>query len=206
MTEFNTKNPILIDIPMPIVTDRLIIRETRFGDGEAIHEGKEESFAEINKWMNWAKTRSTIEEDEIVAREAHIRFLKKEDLTLYTFGKETGKFLGGTGLHRFDWEHRIIEIGYWYRTSATGQGYATEGTKALIKYAFNVLNAKKVIIVVSEGNDASRRVIEKAGFHFEYTVHDEDVLPDGSITDKHWYSLYNADHLNDFNVTWGMTP
>ena len=27
----------------------------------------------------------------------------------------------------------------------------------------------KVIIVHSEGNDASRRVIEKAGFDFEYT-------------------------------------
>ncbi len=206
MTEFNTKNPILIDIPMPIVTDRMIIREPRFCDGVAIHEGKEESFAEIHKWMDWAKTRSTIEEDEIVAREAHIRFLKKEDLTLYAFDKKTGKFLGGTGLHRFDWEHRIIEIGYWYRTSATGKGYATEGTKALIRYAFNALDAKKVTIVVSESNNASRRVIEKAGFKYEYTVHDEDVLPDGSITDKHWYSLYNADHLNDFNVKWGMTP
>jgi len=188
---------------MPIETDRMVIREPRFGDGQAINEAKEESFAQINKWMNWAKERSTIEEDEIVAREAHIRFLKKEDLTLYAFDKITGQFLGGTGLHRFDWEHRIIEIGYWYRRSVTGQGYATEGTKALIKYAFNVLNAKKVTIVVSQGNDSSRRVIEKTGFEFEYTVHDEDILPDGSITNKHWYALYNADHLDDFNVRWG---
>ena len=206
MTDFNTKNPILIDIPMPIETNRLIIREPRFGDGRAIHEAKEESFELINKWMDWAKTRSTPEQDEIVAREAHIRFLQKIDLTLYAYDKQSGDFIGGTGLHRFDWEHRIIEIGYWVRSSATGKGYATESTKALIKYAFGALDAKKVIIVHSEGNEASRRVIQKAGFKFEYTVHNEDLLPDGTITDKHWYSLYNANHLNDFNVKWGVKP
>lgn len=203
MHNFNIDKPILIDLPMPIETDRMIIREPRFGDGGMINDAKEESFPEIHQWMDWAKTRSTVEEDEIVAREAHIRFLEKTDLTLFAFNKTTGKFLGGTGLHRFDWAHRIIEIGYWYRTSVTGQGYATEGTKALIRYAFDVLDAKKVIIVHSEGNEGSKRVIEKAGFEFEYTVHNEDVLPDGSITDKHWYSLYNADHLRDFNVIWG---
>lgn len=201
--KLNTKHPILIDVPMPIETDRLIIREPRFGDGAAIHEAKEESFELINKWMNWAKRRSTVEEDEIVARESHIRFLQKTDLTLYAFDKYTGRFLGGTGLHRFDWEMRIIEIGYWYRISATGKGYATEGTKALVRYAFDVLDAKKVTIVHSKGNDASKRVIEKSGFEFEYTVHGEDILPDGSVTDKHWYALYNADHLRDFNVQWG---
>lgn len=203
MTIINTKNPILIDLPMPIVTDRLVIREPRFGDGAAIYEAKMETWDMLNQWMAWAKTPSTAEEDEVVAREAHVRYLKKIDLTLYAFDKETGQFLGGTGLHRFDWEHRIIEIGYWYRKSAQGKGYATEGTKALIHYAFDVLDAKKVIIVHSEGNDASRRAIEKSGFEFEYTVHNEDLLPDGTITDKHWYALYNANHLADFNVTWG---
>lgn len=199
----NFDKPILIDLPMPIETDRLIIHEPRFGDGVAIHEAKEETFESLNKWMNWAKERSTPEGDEIVAREAHIRFLQKEDLTLYAFEKETGRLVGGTGLHRFDWQHRIIEIGYWYRQSVQGKGFATEGTKALIRYAFDVLDAKKVVIVCSKGNDASRRVIEKSGFQFEYTVHDEDLLPDGTMTDKHWYSLYNADHLRDLNVKWG---
>lgn len=203
MTILNTKNPILIDLPMPIETDRLIIREPRFGDGAAIFEAKEETFQLLNKWMNWADKPSTAEEDEIVAREAHIRFLQKTDLTLYAFDKSTGRFMGGSGLHRFDWEHRIIEIGFWFRQSAQGKGYATESTKALIRYAFDVLDAKKVIIVHSKGNDASKRVIEKCGFEFEYTVHNEDVLPDGSITDKHWYCLYNAQHLTNFNVKWG---
>lgn len=202
----NTKHPILINLPMPIETERLIIREPRFGDGAVINEAKEESFVEINKWMDWAKTHSTIEEDELVARESHIRFLQKTDLTLYAFNKATGEYLGGTGLHRFDWAHRVIEIGYWYRTSVTGQGFATEGTKALIRYAFDVLEAKKVVIVHSDGNEASKRVIQKAGFEFEYTVHNEDRLPDGSVTDKHWYALYNADHLRDFNMRWGLRP
>jgi len=202
MTELNTKNPILIDLPMPIETDRMIIREPRFGDGEILHQAKQESVEELIKWMEWAKYLGDIEDDEKVVRDAHVKFLQKTDLMMFAFDKVTKQFLGSTGIHRFDWEKRVFEIGYWYRTSATGQGYATESTKALIKYAFDVLQANKVIIIYSDGNCASRRVIGKCGFNFEYTVKQEDKLPNGEIVDKQYYSLFNADHLKDFNVKW----
>jgi RimJ/RimL family protein N-acetyltransferase len=203
MTVLNFEKPILIDLPMPIVTDRMVIREPRFGDGAVIHKAKIETWDMLNQWMPWAKKLGTVEDDEIVMREAHIKFLQKSDLMMVAFDKKTGQLLGGTGLHRFDWDTRIIEIGYWYRKSVHGQGYATEGTKALIRYAFDVLNANKVIIAHAHGNDASKRVIEKAGFELEYIAKKDVQLPNGEFVDHPFYSLFNANHLKDFNVTWG---
>ncbi len=203
MTDLNTKTPILIDLPMPIVTDRMVIREPRFGDGAALNEAKIETWDDLHKWMPWAKDKSSIEDDEISMREAHIKFLNKTDLMMLAFDKETGEFLGGTGLHRFDWDRRIMEIGYWYRKSVHGQGFATEGTKALIRYAFEVCQTNKILIEHADGNDASRRVIEKAGFEFEYIVKGENFLNDGTCVDEYLYGLFNADHLDDFDVRWG---
>ena len=203
MTYLNTKNPILIDLPMPIETERLMLRETRFGDGQALNDAKLETWDQLDQWMPWAKNKPSVEEDELTMREMHIRFLKREDLTLLAFEKNTNQLVGGTGLHRFDWEKRHIEIGYWYRDSAQGKGYATEGTKALIRYAFDELQARKVIISHATGNDASRRVIEKSGFKFEYISKQDYETPRGEYLDHHFYSLFDANHLSDFQVEWG---
>lgn len=203
MTDFNTKNPILIDLPMPIETDRMIIREPRFGDGAAINEAKLETWDMLHEWMPWAKEITSIQDDELVMREAHIKFLLKSDLMMIAIEKATGQVIGGTGLHRFNWDTRHIEIGYWYRQSAQGKGYATESTQALTLYAMNVLKANKVIIAHADGNDGSRRVIEKCGFNYEYTSLKDYFTPKGQQLDHLYYSLFNADHLKDFNVKWG---
>jgi RimJ/RimL family protein N-acetyltransferase len=202
----NTENPIMMDLPMPIKTDRLIICEPRFGDGATIYEAKIETWDMLTQWMPWAKGTPTVEDDEKVMREAHVKFLNRTDLMMLAFEKETGMFVGGTGLHRFDWDTRIIEIGYWYRKSVHGKGYATEGTKALIRYAFDVLDANKVIVMHAEGNEASKRVIEKCGLEFEFKSIKDIRLPNGKFADHYNYSLFNADHLCDFNVKWGDKP
>jgi RimJ/RimL family protein N-acetyltransferase len=203
MTIINTENPILIDLPLPIETDRLIIREPRAGDGQALYEAKMETWELLSTWMPWARDKGTPQQDEIVCREAQIKFLQRTDLMMFAFDKETGALVGGTGLHRFDWHKRHIEIGYWVAQSMQGKGYATEMTKALICYAAKVCDANKIIISHGEGNAASRRVIEKSGFIFEYTAKNDYSKPDGSFIDHHYYRLWNADHLKDFNVTWG---
>jgi len=203
MTDLKFDTPILIDLPMPIETDRLIIREPRAGDGKAVNEGKVETYDMLHQWMPWANAPTTIEEDELTMREMHIKFLQRVDLAMLAFDKASGQFLGGSGLHRFDWDTRIIEIGYWYRKSAHGKGYATEATKALIRYAFDVLQANKVIIAHADGNEASKRVIEKCGFKHEYVAQKDAMLPSGEFVDHPHYCLFNADHLKDFNVSWG---
>lgn len=206
MTKLNFEKPILIDLPLPIETERLIIREPRAGDGTEIHQAKIESQDLLQKWMPWAKDIGTVDETEEVIRQKQAEFILRTDLMMVAFEKASQHFVGGTGLHRFDWNTRVIEIGYWYRKSAQGKGYATESTKALIRYAFDVLQANKVVIHHADGNEGSKRVIEKSGFEFEYTSIKDTQLPNGEFVDHHSYSLFNADHLRDFNVRWEHTP
>ena len=73
--------------------------------------------------------------------------------------------LGGTGFHVHapDW----LEIGYWIRSDQTGQGIATEATRAQVKLAFEVHCADRLELRISPDNVASIRIAEKCGFRRE---------------------------------------
>lgn len=189
-------------VPLPIITDRLIIRDVRPGDGEAIHQAKIESYDALKKWMPWAKTPGTLEEAEKLAFDAQEKFKAREDIMLIGVEREGERLVLSTGLHRMNWDLRIFEIGYWVRSSASGKGYATEGTNALIRYAFNALAASKISICHAAGNDASARVIEKLGFEKEGVFRKDARLPDGTVTDHHWYARFNDQKLPPLCVRW----
>jgi RimJ/RimL family protein N-acetyltransferase len=195
-------NPILIDIPMPIVTPRLTIRPPQAGDGAAMFENKKASFKELNKWMPWAKELGTAEQSETTAREAAANFINRSDMMLLGFLNDDGALAVSTGLHRMDWDLRIFEIGYYVATPHAGKGLATESTNALIRYAFNALSATKVRICHSAGNHASARVIEKLGFEKEGVFKRDARLNDGTVTDHHWYARFNDKNLPELNVRW----
>ncbi len=60
--------PILRDLPVPIVTPRLLLRDLRPGDGAEQNAAVLESFASLSPWMAWARERPTLDESESYVR------------------------------------------------------------------------------------------------------------------------------------------
>lgn len=56
--------------------------------------------------------------------------------------------------------NKYYEIGYILKKEFWHQGFATEAAKALINYAFNILNLREVIFEIRPENIFSRRVAE----------------------------------------------
>jgi RimJ/RimL family protein N-acetyltransferase len=57
-----------------------------------------------------------------------------------------------------------VEIGYSIHPSFRNSGYATEAVKALVIWAFGQRRVQRVVADTMPSNQASRRVLEKAGF------------------------------------------
>ena len=57
-----------------------------------------------------------------------------------------------------------IEVGYFLKRSAWGQGYATEVCKRMLQFAFQEAALNEVVASVDANNIASRNVLEKSGF------------------------------------------
>lgn len=201
-----TKTQILINVPVPIETDRIILRNAQAGDGQAVWDAKAETFDQLQQWMPWAKELGTVEETEIVCREAHAKFIRRDDLMMLAFERASGKFIGGIGLHRFDWAVRRFEIGYWVRTSLQGNSYATEIANTLTRFAFGALDARAVMIGHAAGNERSRAVIQKLGFDYEGTEKNGTLTGKGSVFDALHYSRTNTKNLPDINIRWDIRP
>ena len=180
-------NPVLIDLPERIETERLIVRPPRFGDGPAVNAAIRESIAELRPWMPWAQTEPTVEQTEENMRRAVAKFAAREDLRLQ-FHLKDGTFVGSSGLHRINWDVPKFEIGYWVRTSCAGRGYVTEAVAAIARLAFETLRAARVEIRCDEQNVRSRRVAERLGFAQEGTLRNQERDPRGELRNTVVYS------------------
>lgn len=70
-------------------------------------------------------------------------------------------------------ENGTAEIGYGILEEYRGQGYASEAVQAACRWAFGHGEIKQLEAETEEGNAASRRVLEKCGFHFNGTFGEE---------------------------------
>ena len=185
-------DPLLIDVPERLLTERLIIRCAQPGDGAALNAAVCESLEQLRPHVPWAGAVPTLEESEANCRKAQARFRLREDLMLLIFesgadGAE-GELLGGTGLHRMDWKVRRFEIGYWRRSGREGRGIVTEAVHALARMAFDGLQAQRVELRIDNVNQRSWRVAERAGFTLEGVLRHESLAPDGALRDMRVYS------------------
>ncbi len=88
--------------------------------------------------------------------------------------RPTGGFLGWFEFYPPDGHGpEEAELGYRLRRSAWGKGYATEGSRALIRKGFTELGVRRVMAQTMVVNAASRRVMEKAGLTHVRTFHQE---------------------------------
>lgn len=83
--------------------------------------------------------------------------------------KATHAFVGMCGLIKRP-ELEDVDIGYALLPKFWGCGLATEACAAVLAYARNHLQLKRLVAIVAPDNIASIRVLEKIGLKFERTM------------------------------------
>jgi RimJ/RimL family protein N-acetyltransferase len=113
---------------------------------------------------------------------------------------DSGEFLGWFHFRAGDGDISNIDLGYRLRRSAWGRGYATEGSRALIRMGFMDLGVERVFAHTMSANSASRRVMEKCGLALvrttAYDGPDADVVH-GAEQGEVEYALTRAEWVAD---------
>ena len=89
---------------------------------------------------------------------------------------ETDRHVGCCGLRPYDLSQRIYEIGFHIRSNQWRRGYAREAAAAVIDYAFNKLQVRRLFAGHNPNNTASRHLLRQLGFRY---THDEFYPPTG---------------------------
>lgn len=170
MGEQGKFDPILLDLPEQLTTDRLTLRPPRAGDGARINAAVVESARELAQWMPWARPIPSPRDTELWVRNSAVKFLARQDLNFSLYLKGTDTFVGSCGMPRLNWDVPTFEIGYWLRTSQCGKGYMHEAVEAVTRFAIEHLKARRIEIRCDDHNVRSARVAERAGFTLEGTL------------------------------------
>jgi RimJ/RimL family protein N-acetyltransferase len=126
---------------------------------------------EISRWTRvpWPYERRHAE--EFLERE-HLGWKAGTDATWAITDATSGAVLGGVGVHRlggsFVARSSLLpdEVGYWLSADARGRGCATRAVVLVADWVLRDLRRPTLNLQVGDGNDASRRVAERAGFEY----------------------------------------
>jgi RimJ/RimL family protein N-acetyltransferase len=129
---------------------------------------------------------------------AHVRKLRAgfdldQDRGYGVFDPETGKFLGEASLLRRA-GFGALEIGYWLRRDALGQGFATEMASAMVKTAFEIDQVKRMDLMCRVSNERSVAVARRLGFTFEGRLRDRQLAPHHQRGDLLCFTLLAAEY------------
>lgn len=167
----SAQSSLLIEAPELLVSERLLLCMPRAGQGLALNAAVLESLDQLRPWADWAQQAPSVEQTEAAVRQQQADFLQRKSLPYLVHRRESGDrpgaLLGAAGLQQIDWTLRSFEIGYWLRSSACGQGHASEAVLRLSQFAFERYRARRVQLRIDERNARSRAVAERCGFELE---------------------------------------
>ena len=156
-------------------TKRMILRDIESADEQNLLEL--DSDPEVMKYLTNGLPHTRVEIRQTLFRMGEMRVHHSGKFGYWAaIEKSTSKFMG--------WFHfrprfkdptntTIIELGYRLKKDFWGQGYATEGSLALLDKGFNQLGVEKVFATTMKKNIASQRVMEKVGMKFDKEFRDE---------------------------------
>jgi len=152
-------------------TERLVLRRFTADDVDLLVEL--DSDPEVMRYINGGEP-TPREEVEREILPAFLRWYERPGGFGFWAAEEkaTGEFVGWFHLRPAKGDPPgHVELGYRLRRAAWGKGYATEGSRALVEKAFAELGVERVYATTMVVNEASRRVMEKAGLRFVRVFH-----------------------------------
>lgn len=184
------KHKTLIPLFEELRGPRVVVRPYRLEDADQLFAAVEESRQHLWPWMPWVTQHQTIEDTRDVILRTQAEWLLRENMTVGFFEAESGRYLGGSGLHVRGWDVPAFEIGYWIRASAEGHGYVAETVRLLADFAFDSLGAQRVMIRCDARNTRSAAVAERLGFVREARLRNEvRTHTDSALRDTLVFSL-----------------
>jgi len=155
-----------------IETERLYLREFMLKDASALF--KMNSNPNVLQYTGDAPFKSTTATESFIKNYNHYESYNMGRWAVC--GKKQGEFLGWCGL-KYHPEEDYIDIGYRFSEKHWNKGFATEATKGVLSYAFNVLRIQDIYAYVDKRNHGSMKVAEKSGLTFL-----KEVLHEGNPT------------------------
>ena len=181
---------------MHLETSRLILRPWQESDAEELYKyAKDPAVGPVAGWP----VHKSLEDSRRV-----IKTIFAAPETYAVVLKQTGKPVGCVSL-KIGKQSKIgipddeCEIGCWIGVPYWGQGLIPEAVRRLQKRAFEELGMAKIWYGYYDGNTKSKRVQEKCGFSYRFTIKCESPQLVGEVKTEHIACLTKEEYSLSMN-------
>ncbi|HEX8728758.1 MAG TPA: GNAT family N-acetyltransferase [Ktedonobacterales bacterium] len=186
-----TPFPSLIPLFDSLEGERVVVRPHTPDDFDQMWSAIQASHDEIRPWLPFADQ----SQDDLrnwLAKTA-AKWITREFMGCAIVERASNHLVGNIGLMVQSWDIRSFEIGYWLATSAVGHGYMAEAVRLITDFAFDHLEAQRVMIRCDAENVRSAAVPKRLGFTFEGCNRRDFAAPDGKVRDTLVFSMIRDD-------------
>jgi ribosomal-protein-serine acetyltransferase len=142
---------------------KITLRPYLKSDIQATFEAIRESIAEMSPWLPFAHQDYSIKDTHAWIKQRPGEWKRGISFEFIILDAKDAAIIGGCGLNGINQNRMVANLGYWIKTSRTGNGAAPAAVRLLAGWGFKTMRLKRIEIVVATGNVRSQRVAEKAG-------------------------------------------
>lgn len=176
--------------PLPIRTERLLLRTPRLDDVEAMHGwwGREDVAQYL---LSPPLTRDQVEVE--VRRRIAVASDGGPADRLHLVIELDGTVVGDLGLFLQGPSYSVAELAWTLHPDHAGRGIATEGARALLEVAFDHYGVHRVFADLDGRNDRSKALCERLGMRLE-THALQDYWSKGEWTDSYRFGMLREEY------------
>lgn len=179
-----------------LVTARLILRQWRESDSKDLYEYSKSELVGPN--AGWQPHKSQEESERFIKL-----FINSDEVYALVL-KSENKVIGSLGFYNRKNDNNFPrlnqkEIGYVLNPKYWGNGFIPEAVNKLIEYGFNEINLDMIWCGHYYFNYNSKRVIEKCGFKYKFTINQKLNQLDNIEGSTLYYAISRIDYFNRIN-------
>lgn len=175
------------------INEQLLLRAFEVHEFQQLFDTIHASRQHLTPWLNWVAKTTRAEHSLEFIQQAQQQRHNQEALALGIFYDNV--IVGGIGMHDWNQQTGIAQIGYWISKDYEGKGIVKASVRGLVEYLFVTIGLNKIEIHFVPANKRSAAIAEQLGFRVEGVLR-QRVLRNGRVEDLVVTGLLKAEWKN----------
>ncbi len=185
----------LLNIPHQLITERIIIRQYKEGDGLAFFELIQENKERLLDSFPLTLTNTADEiSSELYIQSRIAEWYEQKSFSFGIWSKDQSKLIGHISIKNIDWVIPKAELAYFISKDFEGMGLMSVALNVIIKFCFEDLKINRLFLRIMTDNPRSYKLAEKFGFKREGTLREDHRTFNGNLVDLFIYGLIIKDY------------
>ena len=167
----------------------LTLRPSRESDIESIYQACQDP---LISHFTTVPANYTLEHAQSFVRQLDPEGLQSKREIRFIIESSQGATPGLAGVisfHSPNFNNKVAEIGYWVAKEYRGKSIGTTAVKVLTNFGFETMGWNRIEAMIDHDNEASKKVVTRAGYEHEGLLRQRVIRADGDVIDMDLYAV-----------------